>query len=65
MFYVIFITVFVKVKEHKKDANTLSDVKKFFAWHLEKQYNEEPENEITLVFDMADAGLSNLVSVSN
>ena len=52
--------LFVKVKEHKKDANLLPEVKRFFAYHLETQYNEDPHSQITLVFDMSDAGLSNL-----
>ncbi|CAG2231486.1 unnamed protein product [Mytilus edulis] len=54
------LKVFVRVKEHKKDASVLPEVKRFFAYHLETQYNEDPHSEITLVFDMADAGLSNL-----
>ncbi|XP_052077845.1 motile sperm domain-containing protein 2-like isoform X2 [Mytilus californianus] len=52
--------LFVRVKEHKKDASVLPEVKRFFAYHLETQYNEDPHSQITLVFDMADAGLSNL-----
>ena len=55
--------MFVKVKEHKKDANLLPEVKRFFAYHLETQYNEDPHSQITLVFDMSDAGLSNLVRI--
>lgn len=55
--------MFVKVKEHKKDANLLPEVKRFFAYHLETQYKEDPHSQITLVFDMSDAGLSNLVRI--
>ncbi|XP_021356599.1 motile sperm domain-containing protein 2-like isoform X2 [Mizuhopecten yessoensis] len=51
---------FVKVKLHKKDAADFPMVKKFLAYHFETIYKEEPTKEIVVVFDMSQAGLSNL-----
>ncbi|XP_060064841.1 motile sperm domain-containing protein 2-like [Ylistrum balloti] len=50
----------IRVKLHKKDTEKLHGVKKFFAYHLEAIYKEEPTKEIVMLFDMSEAGLSNL-----
>ncbi|XP_069131475.1 motile sperm domain-containing protein 2-like isoform X2 [Argopecten irradians] len=50
----------VRVKHHKKDSEKLPGVKKFIAYHLEHEYKEDPTQELVVLFDMAEAGLSNL-----
>ncbi|KAK7496486.1 hypothetical protein BaRGS_00012138 [Batillaria attramentaria] len=52
--------LFLRVKEHKKDANLLPVVKKFFLYWLEKAFRENPLERVVCLFDMSDAGLSNL-----
>ncbi|KAK3100204.1 hypothetical protein FSP39_016243 [Pinctada imbricata] len=49
-----------KVKLHKKDAARLIFVKRFIMYHFETTYNESPEEQIVVLFDMSGAGISNL-----
>lgn len=54
-------TVWLKIAKHKKDPNTLPLIKKFFGFCFETAYNESPEDELVLLFDMTNTGISNLV----
>lgn len=54
-------TVWVKIAKHKKDPNTLPLIKKFFGFCFETAYNERPEDELVMLFDMTNTGISNLV----
>ncbi|KAM3861906.1 motile sperm domain-containing protein 2 [Diretmus argenteus] len=49
-----------KVKQHIKDAKTILDKKKYVAFWLERYAKREPGMPLTVVFDMADSGLSNV-----
>ncbi|CAI9732204.1 Hypothetical predicted protein [Octopus vulgaris] len=50
-----------QVKLHRKgDSHYLLTVKKFFAWHIEKAFQENPGEPLMLLFDMDGAGLANL-----
>lgn len=59
--YVFCLAVILRVKEHKKDADKIG-VKKFISYHLETAYKEDPMQEIIMLFDMTNTGLSQLVS---
>lgn len=54
-------TVWLKIAKHKKDPNTLPLIKKFFGFCFETAYNERPEDELVMLFDMTNTGISNLV----
>lgn len=54
-------TVWLKIAKHKKDPNTLPLIKKFFGFCFETAYNESPEDELVMLFDMTNTGISNLV----
>jgi hypothetical protein len=54
------ILVHFVVKIHKKDQFPHDQVCKFIAYHFEKSYKFDWFHQIILLFDMADAGLSNL-----
>ncbi|XP_069389098.1 motile sperm domain-containing protein 2 [Paralichthys olivaceus] len=49
-----------KVKLHVKDAKTIVDKKKYVAFWLERYAKKEPGMPLTVVFDMAESGLSNI-----
>ncbi|KAM9290524.1 motile sperm domain-containing protein 2-like, partial [Gastrophryne carolinensis] len=49
-----------RVKLHVRDAKTLDDKKKCVAFWLERYFRREPGKLLTVVFDMADCGLSNV-----
>ncbi|KAI3356277.1 hypothetical protein L3Q82_017528, partial [Scortum barcoo] len=49
-----------KVKLHVKDAKTIFDKKKYIAFWLERYAKKEPGMPLTVVFDMAESGLSNI-----
>ncbi|CAB1347231.1 unnamed protein product [Coregonus sp. 'balchen'] len=49
-----------KVKLHTKDAKTIMDKKKYVAFWLERYAKREPGMPLTVVFDMADSGISNI-----
>jgi hypothetical protein len=57
----LFVVVFVRVKEHKKDPQLLLKTKQYFAYWLETTYRADPHEQIVVLFDMADAGISNMV----
>ncbi|CAB1328843.1 unnamed protein product [Coregonus sp. 'balchen'] len=50
-----------KVKLHTKDAKTSMDKKKYVAFWLERYAKREPGMPLTVVFDMADSGISNII----
>lgn len=50
------------MKLHVKDAKTAFDKKKYVAFWLERYAKKEPGMPLTVVFDMAESGLSNIVS---
>lgn len=47
-----------------KDAKTTMDKKKYVAFWLERYAKKEPGMPLTVVFDMAESGLGNIVSLS-
>ncbi|XP_055734168.1 motile sperm domain-containing protein 2-like [Salvelinus fontinalis] len=49
-----------KAKLHTKDAKTSMDKKKYVAFWLERYAKREPGMPLTVVFDMADSGISNI-----
>lgn len=49
-----------KVKLHVKDTKTILDKKKYVAFWLERYAKKEPGMPLTVVFDMAESGLSNI-----
>ena len=57
--------VWLKIALHKKDANMLPMIKKFFAYCFETAYNERPEDELVMLFDMTNTGISNLVNMKD
>lgn len=56
------VLVWFKVKLHMKDNKTITDKKKYVAFWLERYAKKEPGMPLTVVFDMAESGLSNIVS---
>lgn len=60
LFYCVL--VWFKVKLHMKDNKTITDKKKYVAFWLERYAKKEPGMPLTVVFDMAESGLSNIVS---
>jgi len=49
----------VRVKTQKKGV-LVEEGKKFFAFNLEQQFRTAPENQITIIFDFTDAGVTNM-----
>ncbi|MEQ2212000.1 hypothetical protein XENOCAPTIV_022761 [Xenoophorus captivus] len=49
------------VKLHIKDAKSVVDKKKYVAFWLERYAKKEPGMPLTVVFDMTDSGISNIV----
>ncbi|KAK5920903.1 hypothetical protein CgunFtcFv8_024654 [Champsocephalus gunnari] len=49
-----------KVKLHVKDTKTIVDKKKYVAFWLERYAKKEPGMPLTVIFDMAESGLSNI-----
>lgn len=54
--------VWFRVKLHVKDAKTILDKKKYVAFWLERYAKKEPGMPLTVVFDMTESGISNIVS---
>lgn len=50
------------MKLHVKDAKTMVDKKKYVAFWLERYAKKEPGMPLTVVFDMTESGLGNIVS---
>lgn len=50
------------MKLHIKDAKTAMDKKKYVAFWLERYAKKEPGMPLTVVFDMAESGISNIVN---
>ena len=48
------------MKKNKKDPERLTLVKKFIAWWIDKHYLKNPDQRIVVLFDMTDAGFSNI-----
>ena len=57
------VSVIVHVCKHKKDPAHLPLIKKFFGFMMEWQSINHPGEQIVLMFDMTNAGLSNLVRI--
>lgn len=55
--------VFIRIKEHKRDASLLPSAKRFYLFWLERAFQEAPLERIVSIFDMTECGVSNLVSV--
>ncbi|ESP03679.1 hypothetical protein LOTGIDRAFT_237580 [Lottia gigantea] len=50
----------VVCRHHKKDAALLPFVKKFLGYAIDNAFKEDRHSRIVVLFDMSDAGLSNL-----
>ena len=48
------------IKLHKKDLYSQAQLQRFIAWFFERAYKFNIDDPIVLLFDMSDAGLSNL-----
>lgn len=59
---VVCFPVWFKVKLHTKDAKTVQDKKKYVAFWLERYAKREPGMPLTVLFDMTESGISNIVS---
>lgn len=59
---VLFYLVWFKVKLHVKDPKTVLDKKKYVAFWLERYAKKEPGMPLTVVFDMSESGIGNIVS---
>ena len=55
------ISVYFDVKKSKKDAEKAQMVKQFIAWWIDKHFLNHPEERLVVLFDMSEAGLSNMV----
>ena len=55
--------MYLQAKLHKKDPQILPIVKRFVAYHLETHYRQDPDDPIVVMFDLAGAGVSNIVSI--
>lgn len=55
-------SVWFKVKLHVKDTKTILDKKRYVAFWLERYVKREPGMPLTVVFDMSESGISNIVS---
>uniref|UniRef100_A0A8C4SK72 CRAL-TRIO domain-containing protein n=1 Tax=Erpetoichthys calabaricus TaxID=27687 RepID=A0A8C4SK72_ERPCA len=53
-----------RVKMHVKDAKTASDKKRYVAFWLERYARREPGMPLTVVFDMTESGITNIVSMA-
>ncbi|XP_053399459.1 motile sperm domain-containing protein 2-like isoform X2 [Mercenaria mercenaria] len=52
--------LYIQVKQHVRDAQLLPTIKKWFAFHLEKQYRKDPDSTVVILFDLDGAGLSQI-----
>lgn len=59
----LYFSVWFRVKLHIKDTKTVLDKKRYVAFWLERYVKREPGMPLTVVFDMTDSGISNIVSV--
>jgi hypothetical protein len=53
--------VYFKIKDHKKDPAKLPLLQKYVAYLLEDYFLHNMGSQIVVMFDMTDAGLSNMV----
>lgn len=63
MYFPLPTLVWFRVKLHTKDSKTQFEKKKLVAFWLERYAKRENGKPLTVVFDMADTGLSNIVSI--
>lgn len=63
MYLFIFLLVWFRVKLHTKDPKTQFERKKLAAFWLERYAKRENGKPLTVVFDMAETGISNIVSM--
>lgn len=59
----VLTLVWFRVKLHVRDAKTLQDKKRYVAFWLERYARREPGMPLTVVFDMSESGISNIVSM--
>ena len=55
--------MYFDVGKTRKEPDKYPLVKQFIAWCLDKHYLVEPDQVITPIFDMSNAGISNVVSI--
>ena len=54
--------MYFDVSKTRKNQENYPLVKQFIGWWLDKQFLTDPDNYITPIFDMSQAGLANMVS---
>ena len=54
--------VYFRIAKIKKDPEKAPTFKKFIGWWIDKHYLQHPDEKIVMMFDMTDAGLTNVVS---
>lgn len=59
----VFSAVWFRVKLHIKDAKTALDKKRYVAFWLERYAKREPGMPLTVVFDMSESSIGNIVSI--
>lgn len=58
----MYPSVWFRVKLHVKDAKSVVDKKRYVAFWLERYAKREPGMPLTVVFDMSESSISNIVS---
>lgn len=62
-FVCVFVQVWFKVKHHTRDPKQQLDKKKLVAFWLEHYAKRDHGKPLTVVFDMAETGISHIVSI--
>jgi hypothetical protein len=56
----MYVTVHFQVRKQKK-GHLIEDGRKYIAYILNQHYMKYPEQPVVTLFDMTDAGISNMV----
>ena len=59
----VLLKVWIRVKYHIKDHKTMLDKKKLIAFWLERYAKRENGKPVTVMFDLSETGLNNIVRI--